>query len=41
VNSTPDTKAKMAIDLTPQIAARAYELSQIHVEAAAGIEINS
>jgi len=26
VNSTPDTKAKTATDLTPQIAARAYEL---------------
>jgi H+-transporting ATPase len=26
VNSTPDTKAKTAADLTPQIAARAYEL---------------
>ena len=26
VNSTPETKAKTATDLTPQIAARAYEL---------------
>src|SRR5271167_4330572 len=26
VNSTPDTKPKAATDLTPQIAARAYEL---------------
>jgi len=30
VNSTPDTKAKAVTDLTPQIAARAYELYERH-----------